>query len=130
MERFERFVEDLLGTALVRIYLFGNYDKAFAEEVAATIRSALPQNRESAGYTQERVYAPQPGQTLIYQADLPVEDLGMMLLYAAPEASVANEAKGLVLASHLRNRAFDTLRTEEQLGYAAGALPPPFRIIL
>lgn len=122
VERFERFVEDLLGTALVRIYLFGNYDKAFAEEVAATIRSALPQNRESAGYTQERVYAPQPGQTLIYQADLPVEDLGMMLLYAAPEASVANEAKGLVLASHLRNRAFDTLRTEEQLGYAAGGL--------
>jgi protease-3 len=27
-----------------------------------------------------------------------------------------------VLARHLRNRAFDTLRTEEQLGYAAGGL--------
>ena len=46
----------------------------------------------------------------------------MMLLYAAPEATVANEATGRVLARHLRNRAFDTLRTEEQLGYAAGGL--------
>ena len=48
--------------------------------------------------------------------------LGMMLLYAAPEATVANQATGRVLARHLRNRAFDTLRTEEQLGYAAGGL--------
>ena len=54
--------------------------------------------------------------------DVPVEDLGMMLLYAAPEATIANQAAGRVLASHLRNRAFDTLRTEEQLGYAAGGL--------
>ena len=46
----------------------------------------------------------------------------MMLLYAAPEPTVANEAAGRVLAGHLRNRAFDTLRTEEQLGYAAGGL--------
>ena len=46
----------------------------------------------------------------------------MMLLYAAPEATVANEAAGMVLARHIRNRAFDTLRTQEQLGYAAGGL--------
>ena len=42
--------------------------------------------------------------------------------HAERAASIANEAAGRVLASHLRNRAFDTLRTEEQLGYAAGGL--------
>ena len=52
----------------------------------------------------------------------------MMLLYAAPEATVANEATGRVLARHLRNRAFDTLRTEEQLGYAPVVSPRPCRI--
>ena len=62
------------------------------------------------------------GQTLVRNIDVPVEDLGMMLLFAAPEATVENEAAGRVLASHMRNRALDTLRTEEQLGYAAGGL--------
>ena len=121
--RFNAFVETVLETALVRVYLFGNYDAAFAQTLAATLRSALPAQRSAAtAYARERVYSPVPGQTLVKNTDLPVEDLGMMLLYAAPEASVANEAIGRVLARHLRNRAFDTLRTEEQLGYAAGGL--------
>ena len=122
-ERFNAFVETVLDTALVRVYLFGNYDGAFAQSLAATLRSALPAQRSAAtSYARERVYSPVPGQTLVKNTDLPVEDLGMMLLYAAPEASVANEAIGRVLAGHIRNRAFDTLRTEEQLGYAAGGL--------
>ena len=122
-ERFNAFVETVLETALVRVYLFGNYDAAFAQSLAATLRSALPAQRSAAtSYARERVYSPVPGQTLVKNTDLPVEDLGMMLLYAAPEASVANEAIGRVLAGHIRNRAFDTLRTEEQLGYAAGGL--------
>ena len=87
------------------------------------VRAALPAHRDIAPkYVRERVYAPVAGQTLVRNMDVPVEDLGMMLLYAAPEATVANQAAGRVLASHLRNRAFDTLRTEEQLGYAAGGL--------
>ena len=122
-ERFNAFVETVLETALVRVYLFGNYDGAFAQSLAATLRSTLPAQRSAAtSYARERVYSPVPGQTLVKNTDLPVEDLGMMLLCAAPEASVANEAIGRVLARHIRNRAFDTLRTEEQLGYAAGGL--------
>ena len=122
-ERFEATVNELLNTALVRIYLFGNYDEAYAEALASTVRDALPFEREIAPqYVRGRVYAPVTGQTLVRNMDVPVEDLGMMLLYAAPDATVANEAAGRVLASHLRNRAFDTLRTEEQLGYAAGGL--------
>lgn len=122
-ERFDATVNELLNTALVRIYLFGNYDEAYAEALASTVRAALPADRDIAPqYVRERVYAPIAGQSLVRNMDVPVEDLGMMLLYAAPEATVENEASGRVLASHLRNRAFDTLRTEEQLGYAAGGL--------
>ena len=121
--RFNAFVERVLDSALVRVYLFGNYDEAFANDLAKTLQRALPEERSGATeYARERVYAPVPGQTLVKNTDLPVEDLGMMLLYAAPEPTVANEATGRVLARHLRNRAFDTLRTEEQLGYAAGGL--------
>jgi protease-3 len=68
------------------------------------------------------MYAPQPGKSVVLQQDLPVEDLGMIYLFAAPEASVENIARGEVLGAHLANRAFNRLRTEEQLGYAAGGL--------
>jgi protease-3 len=123
LDNFNGFVEAVLDSALVRVYLFGNYDKAYAENTVATIRAVLPAERAiAAPYTRGAVYAPTAGQSVVYNADLPVEDLGMMLLYASPAPTVTNEANGLVLARHLRNRAFDTLRTEEQLGYAAGGL--------
>jgi len=121
--KFAAFVDELLEDALVRVYLFGNYDNAFAETMAQRIREGLPARSESASdYVRKRFYAPESAKTVAYNTDLPVDDLGMMLLYAAPEASVAREAAGRVLARHLRNRVFDTLRTEEQLGYAAGGI--------
>jgi protease-3 len=121
--KFAAFVDELLEDSLVRVYLFGNYDNAFAETMAQRIREGLPARSESASdYVRKRFYAPESAKTVAYNTDLPVDDLGMMLLYAAPEASVAREAAGRVLARHLRNRVFDTLRTEEQLGYAAGGI--------
>lgn len=123
LDNFNGFVEAILDSALVRVYLFGNYDKAYARHTVALIREVFPAPRPiAAPYTRAAVYAPGAGQTLTYNSDLPVEDLGMMLLYAAPVPDIVNEANGLVLRRHLRNRAFDTLRTEEQLGYAAGGL--------
>ena len=92
-ERFDATVNELLNTALVRIYLFGNYDEAYAEALASAVRAALPADRDIAPqYVRERVYAPIAGQSLVRNMDVPVEDLGMMLLYAAPEATVENEA--------------------------------------
>jgi protease-3 len=121
--KFTAFVDELLARALVRVYLFGNYDRAFAETMAQRTREGLPARPDSeSGYARKRFYAPESGKTVTYNTDLPVDDLGMMLLYAAPDATVESEAAGRVLARHLRNRVFDTLRTEEQLGYAAGGI--------
>ena len=120
-EQLEATITELLDSALIRVYLFGNYDEAYAKTLAETVSAALPGAQVTAGYVRERVYAPVAGQTLVRNIDVPVEDLGMMLLFAAPEATVENEAAGGA-GEPLRNRAFDTLRTEEQLGYAAGGL--------
>ena len=40
--RFNAFVERVLDTALIRVYLFGNYDQAFAKDLTQTLQSALP----------------------------------------------------------------------------------------
>ena len=123
LDEFNAFVDGLLRDTLVRIGLYGNYDAKDAERIADSVRRALPDNvMEDRPYVRGRTYAPEAGRTVVFNSDIPVEDLGMMLLYAAPEATVANEAAGMVLARHIRNRAFDTLRTQEQLGYAAGGL--------
>ena len=119
VDSLKAFIDEQLSSALIRVYMFGNYGEADAKELVSTLESLLPE-RTTSEYVRADIYAPQPGQSIVYQEDLPVEDLGMMYLFAAPEASVEAIARGEVLAAHLSNRAFNQLRTEEQLGYAAG----------
>ena len=119
LEALSGHIEQQLSTAYVRGYRFGNYSEEDVQSLADLIARVLP-NRSGDTYTRAATYAPQPGSTLVYQENLPVEDLGMAYLFAAPKASIENVAKGELLAAHLSNRAFNQLRTEEQLGYAAG----------
>ncbi|MDG1064946.1 MAG: insulinase family protein [Luminiphilus sp.] len=112
-------IQQQLNSAYVRGYRFGNYSEQDVEALAALVAQVLP-NRSGDTYTRAHLYAPQANSTLIYQDSLPVEDLGMLYLFAAPQANIENVAKGELLAAHLSNRAFNQLRTEEQLGYAAG----------
>jgi protease-3 len=119
LESLSGHIEQQLSSAYVRGYRFGNYSEKDVQSLADLIGQVLP-NRSGDTYTRADTYAPQPGSTLIYQESLPVEDLGMAYLFAAPQASIENVAKGELLAAHLSNRAFNQLRTEEQLGYAAG----------
>ena len=115
----EAFIDATLSESHVRGFFFGNYDEAdviSTYERMAKVVSASPK----AGYARADVYDPQPGATYLLNRDVPVEDLGMLYAFAAPQASVKNRALSRILARHLRVRAFETLRTEEQLGYAAG----------
>ena len=57
VESFNAFVERVLDTALIRVYLFGNYDKAFAKDLTQTLQSAIPEQRTGATeYIRERVH--------------------------------------------------------------------------
>lgn len=113
------FVDEVLARNQLRAYMFGSYSREDAESLAALVSQTMP-DREPLPYQRAAVYRPQAGQPLVFNRDLPVDDLGMMYLFAAPDASVVSEARGRVLSEHLSNRAFSQLRTEEQLGYAAG----------
>jgi len=121
VDSFNAYVTNELTSAYARAYLFGNYSNDTADSLAAVIEDALP-GRRGERYIRPAMYAPEPGKSVVLQKDLPVEDLGMIYLFAAPAATVENIARGEVLGAHLANRAFNRLRTEEQLGYAAGGL--------
>lgn len=115
----EAFIDATLSGSHIRGLFFGNYDEADVVATYERMAEVVTANT-SAGYARADVYDPEPGATYMLNRDVPVEDLGMLYAFAAPEASVQNRALSRILARHLRVRAFETLRTEEQLGYAAG----------
>lgn len=119
LSKLEAFIDATLADSHLRGLFFGNYDEADVittyERMAEVVTAS-----STAAYARADVYDPQPGATYMMNRNVPVEDLGMLYAFAAPEASVKNRALSRILARHLRVRAFETLRTEEQLGYAAG----------
>ena len=120
VSKLKTFIDKQLESAFVRGYMFGNYSEQFAQDIAVLVDEILP-NRTTQGYVKPKVYDLKPGRVLVFQKDVPVDDLGMLYLFAAPDKSVESQARAAVLAEFLRNRVFDTLRTEEQLAYAASA---------
>ena len=113
------FIEQQLSASLARVYLFGNYSTESASGLANVIEATLPKLSGSE-YRRAGTYAPIDATALVYQEDLPIEDLSMLYLFAAKDTGIVREAEGRVLSTYLGTRAFNQLRTEEQLGYAAG----------
>ena len=118
---FNSFLEQQLGRNHLRLYLFGNYSEGEAQDMLATLEQGLV-GRQPADYVRSDILAPTAGQRVQRNLDVPVEDLGMLSLYAAPEPGIEGIARARVLGVDMGNRAFSVLRTEEQLGYSAGAL--------
>ena len=121
LEELQAFIAESLTSNHIRGYLFGNYDIQHAETLARTLSSRFPE-RSATAYVRSKLYAPVRGESVVRAQDTAVEDLGMLHLYFAPEAGFAGIAAARVLGAHLGDRAFVQLRTEEQLGYAAGGM--------
>ncbi len=115
------FIDATLASNQIRGYLFGNYDSDYANALGATLDALFP-DRQGTAYARGDLYAPTRGTTLVLAEDTLAEDLGMLYLFLAPDAGFDGIARARVLGAHLGDRAFVRLRTEEQLGYAAGGL--------
>lgn len=111
---------ELLANNQLRIFAFGNYDKAAVEQVVNTVAAALPKPRSEQPYSRTAFWQPTPGQTLVVQKDIDVADVALVDVHVHAEASYTQLARATVLRSHFSNIAFDKLRTEEQLAYAVG----------
>ena len=80
--------------AYTRLYLFGNYTQSYADELAEMLRLSPCPPVGTMAISGRRYYAPKPGTRLVYQEALPIEDLGMLYLFAAPAATIENLARG------------------------------------
>ena len=120
------FAIEQLFTALRRVTHSGRYDhsslRAAASAVTLEQLQAFISDTLAHNHIRSDLYAPTRGKSVVLAEDTAVEDLGMLHLYFAPEAGFAGIAAARILGAHLGDRAFVQLRTEEQLGYAAGGL--------
>lgn len=116
----QRFISNTLSNNQLRVFAFGNYDKAMIEQVAAEIKQALPTQRTEQPYSRTVYWQPTAGETLVVQKDIDVADVALVDVHIHPEPSYTQLARATVLKSHFSNVAFDKLRTEEQLAYAVG----------
>ena len=93
---FTQFVEAVFTTSHLRAFFFGNYDEADVRAAYAQLEDYVTPSR-SAGYARAGIYNPEPGATLMLNREVPVEDLGMLYGFAAPEASIKNQALARIL---------------------------------
>ncbi|MDX1678859.1 insulinase family protein [Arsukibacterium sp.] len=114
------FMQQILARHQVRIFAFGNYNQADVAQLVNTVAAVLPANRSTVPYTRSPVWQPAPGQIISMQQDLVVADVALVDMHIHPDPSVKQLARGRLLQSHFSNKAFDILRTEEQLAYAVG----------
>jgi len=115
------FMKNIMNKNQVRVFSYGNYAKKDIENLANKITDLMPDDRTVVDYTRTKSWKPVPGQTLVYQQDIEVEDVGMLDLYVHPEPGFKQKARAQILFTHYSRAAFNTLRTEEQLAYAVGA---------
>lgn len=114
------FMDDFLQANHTRIFAFGNYSQAALENVVSTVADALPEERDNFAYRRAAFWRPQVGETLVWQQDIAVADVGLIDVKVNPTPGYATFAAATVLKDHFSNVAFDRLRTEEQLAYAVG----------
>lgn len=116
----QAFIKHTLAHNQLRIFAFGNYDKATVTQVLATVKQTLPEQRSELPYSRTGFWQPTVGETLVIQKDIDVADVALVDVHVHPEPSFTQLARASVLKSHFSNIAFDKLRTEEQLAYAVG----------
>ncbi|WP_440056671.1 insulinase family protein (plasmid) [Pseudoalteromonas sp. T1lg65] len=122
LKDFAKAQNQLLEHHQVRVFAYGNYDKADLETVKSTLQASLPKAKKVTEYARSEYWQPKQGEVLVWQQDIDVADVAVIDLAVHPKAGYAQKAAGLVLQGHLRTSAFETLRTQEQLAYAVGGL--------
>src|SRR5690606_23386171 len=68
-DELQAFINTTLAQNQLRIFAFGNYDKAAVEQVVATVNRALPAQRSELPYSRTAYWQPTPGDTLVLQKD-------------------------------------------------------------
>ncbi|MCF2856067.1 insulinase family protein [Pseudoalteromonas sp. SMS1] len=121
-ESFTQYQGKILGENLVRVFGYGNYSDSDISHVVKLLEKEIGDTASQAKYVRTGYWQPKKGEVLVWQQDADVADVAIVDVAVHPKSGYEQKAAALILKAHLRQKAFNTLRTEEQLAYAVGAL--------
>ncbi|WP_063371233.1 insulinase family protein [Pseudoalteromonas luteoviolacea] len=121
-ENFAKYRDEILETNLIRIFGYGNYNNDDINNAVAILKKEVGETLSQSDYIRAGFWQPKKGEVLVWQKDADVADVAIVDVAVHPTPGYDQKAAALILKAHLRQKAFNTLRTEEQLAYAVGAL--------
>ncbi|MDK1287830.1 insulinase family protein [Pseudoalteromonas umbrosa] len=121
IDSFKQAQLDLFKNNLVRVFGYGNYNKADIEKVVSRLEHSFGKQADQDQYVRAGFWQPKLNEHVVLQKDVDVADVAIVDVSVHPVKGYAQKATALILKNHLRQKAFNTLRTEEQLAYAVGA---------
>ncbi len=117
-----QFINRVASHNQIRIFAFGNYDQTQLNKINLLLQASLPSSHTpSTLLSKNKIILPEPGKTYIYSENIQPADVGLLDLCINPQPTYHNRAAASLLRSHISNKTFRTLRTEEQLAYSVFA---------
>ncbi|KZN39086.1 insulinase family protein [Pseudoalteromonas luteoviolacea] len=121
-EQFTKYQSDILNNNLIRVFGYGNYSNTDINNVVKLLEEQIGDAPSQPKYVRTGYWQPKQGEVLVWQKDADVADVAIVDVAVHPRPGYEQKAAALILKAHLRQKSFNTLRTEEQLAYAVGAL--------
>ncbi|WP_194756175.1 pitrilysin [Aliidiomarina indica] len=111
--------DQLLQNNMLRMYVHGNYSDEAVQALAARMAELGGANRAQS-LTRAPIVIPSADLRISWQADVSLDDTGLLDVWMLEDDSMKNRAHVALLNEMMSSRFFTELRTEDQLGYSVG----------
>ncbi len=122
-EDLQRYHRQLMRTASLRAYTFGNYRQEQIAEMVQEFEGRLGENRSPGEVHVVDYIEPEAGQELSLSKDIEHTDAALLDSFILPRPSKETQAQLLLLNGLFGNAFYTELRTQQQLGYVVGSSP-------
>lgn len=121
LEGIKQYHQNLVSDNRVRIFAFGNYNKATVKEFASITQKTMPNTWKNQDRYFAQVNKPMVGEHTNYRGDIAKTDNGLLHAYYSDDTNLDTAAQLFLLNSIFQQAFYNQLRTEEQVGYVVGS---------
>jgi insulysin len=120
----ENYAHRFWASATVEVMIYGNYPRAYVDELSAMIAGIIPTDPAPA-LPDLKVLELAAGESLLYQVDVPHDDAVVAWYLQGAGDSWMDRGATALTAQIIKSGFFQQLRTEQQLGYVVAAFDWP-----
>jgi len=117
LEDLKTYHNALMKTALIRIFVMGNYSDERVKELALSAHKKFPTSRSPDSRAISQYQTPGAAKPILFKEDVDLADSAVLQGWFGHQKSDDEQAQLVVLNAIFGNAFFTQLRTNEQLGY-------------